>query len=120
MYNFAAYLLFPFGLLNGVQHVQMTYERVVVKNQLWNSPIMGACVAFQASYSALLLRWSGLVKSTGVENANLMANAAYLHIGVFVIVNIIRLYFLSENDFDAKKMTENYIQPTCPLRKKAS
>ena len=113
---FAAYVLFPFGIMNGVQHVQMFYERVVCKNQLWDFPMVAGCLVFQSLYTFLLLRWVGLVKATGAHNAEVMVNAVYLHISVFVITNLLRLFFLSQNGF--KGMTKNFVQPTCPVMKK--
>ena len=115
-YKFASYLLLPFGVLNGVQHVQMTYERVIRKHQLWDFPMVWGCVVFQVAYSCLLVRWVGLVKEMGADNADVMSNAAYFHIGVLVLTNVIRMYFLSQNGF--KDMTKNFIQPTCPMMKK--
>ena len=45
-----------------------------------------------------------------------MINAVYLHISVFVITNLLRLFFLFQNGF--KDVTKNFIQPTCPVMKK--
>eukprot|EP00613_Pedinella_sp_CCMP2098_P007379 CAMPEP_0171611044 /NCGR_PEP_ID=MMETSP0990-20121206/10395_1 /TAXON_ID=483369 /ORGANISM="non described non described, Strain CCMP2098" /LENGTH=161 /DNA_ID=CAMNT_0012174539 /DNA_START=231 /DNA_END=716 /DNA_ORIENTATION=- len=114
-FNFAAHLLLPLGLIGFVQHSQMFYERVIRKNQLYEFPLVGVCVLFQVAYSSLLLRWVGLVMASGADNAGTMAYAAYFHIGTVVLTNIIRVYFLSQNDFDAGKMTNNFIVPTCPF-----
>jgi uncharacterized membrane protein (DUF485 family) len=117
--NMATNLLLPQGLLNAFGHVQMCNERLVAKNQLYKSPILYACFAFNVIYSAILLRWAQLVAKTGVPNASYMTAGACMHVGGMVLTNVIRYYYFAKNDFDYDKMDENFLQPTCPVTDKS-